>query len=152
MDLELLKLYAISLIGTPYFYGGDDAVGGFDCSGLASELSRASGLEAWNFRMNAQQIFDRWKTRYRSAGPVPQLGDFAFYGTGENTIEHIAFCVNGATIIEAGGGDSATINPADAIQKNAFTRMRLLNYRRNLFAVLRPIYPVYLSPPKGIGS
>ncbi len=148
MDLELLKIYAISLIGTPYFYGGDDPISGFDCSGFVSELARASGIAPWNFRDTAQGIYTQWKGLYRTA-LTPQLGDFVFYGLGGNAIEHVAFCLDNGTIAEAGGGDASTVNCNDMIAKNAFVRMRPIGYRRNLFAILRPIYPVILAPPGG---
>lgn len=134
MDPLLLKAYAISLIGTPYFYGGDDPVSGFDCSGLVCELLRASGVVPWNYRTNAQGLFDEVKKKY---GPVqPRLGALAFYGKSLFSIDHVAFCLDAFTILEAGGGDHTTLNLPQAIKQNAFVRMRPLRFRKDFLCTV----------------
>ena len=37
-DAELAVKYAMAFIGTPYVWGGDDPMGGFDCSGFCIEV------------------------------------------------------------------------------------------------------------------
>jgi hypothetical protein len=145
MDLQLLKLYAISLIGTPYLWGdspsqGDDPVSGFDCSGLASELARASGLVNWAFRANAQGLYSLFHGLYRTI-PYPELGAFAFYGPNDMQINHVAFCLDGYSVLEAGGGDEKTLNKETAAKQNAFVRIRPWNYRRYQPFILKPLYP-----------
>ncbi len=144
MDLQLLKTYAVGFIGTPYHFGGDNPVSGFDCSGLVSELCRASGLLPWNARLNAQQLFDRFKGLYRGAD-FPALGDLVFYGADEKTITHTAFCLDAYSILEAGGGDEKTINLSVAAEQDAFVRVRPYNYRKFAPLILRPIYPLTID-------
>jgi cell wall-associated NlpC family hydrolase len=144
MDLELLKTYAVSLVGVPYKYGGDNPISGFDCSGLVSELCRASGLVPWSYRENAQQIYTRFSRLYRTT-PYPALGDISFYGASEALITHVAFCLDTYSILEAGGGDERTLYPSVAAQQDAFVRIRPWNYRKFQPIILRPVYPTVVG-------
>lgn len=140
MNLELLREYAMRLIGTPYFFGGDDTMSGFDCSGFVSELLRASGLESYTFRTNAQGILNALKSR---GNIMPaQLGALAFYGKSPIDVDHIAFCIDEYSMIEAGGGDGTTLNLVTAIRQNAFVRIRPVRFRRDFLFTLMPEYPV----------
>lgn len=138
MDLALLKQYAISMIGKPYFWSGDDPISGFDCSGFASELLRAAGLVPYTYRSNAQGIYN--DLRKAGALEAAGTGSFAFYGKSLNEISHVTFCVDSVTMIEAGGGGSDTISDALASAKNAFVRMRPILYRKDFLVSLRPNY------------
>lgn len=144
MDLALLKSYVISLIGTPYFYGGDDPISGFDCSGLASEILRASGLCAWNWRGNAQAIHDLLSSKsmlMKGTTPqVQQLGAFAFYGVNAANIDHVTFCLDGTTMVEAGGGDHTTVTKDIASRQNAFVRLRPIRFRKDFLCAIMPLY------------
>lgn len=139
MDLTLTKAYALSLLGTPYFFGGDDPISGFDCSGLACELLRSTGVVPYNFRANAQGIFDLFEKN--SASNTVGLGTLAFYGEKYNAITHVAFCLDSDSMIESGGGDSHTTSAESAIQKNAFVKIRPIKYRRDFLLTLKPCYP-----------
>lgn len=140
MDLQLLKTYALSLIGTPYFYGGDDPISGIDCSGLASELLRAAGLVAYNWRGNAQQIYDLLCDVHPSSGPMPGLGAFAFFGKDGRSIVHVGFCLDHVTMIESGGGDHTTKTIEIASRQNAFVRLRPIRFRKDFFCCVTPLY------------
>lgn len=135
----LLQTYALSLIGTPYFYGGDDPISGFDCSGLACELARAAGIVARNFRSNAQGLHNELvKT---GCTPIaPKLGDFSFYGPSWDKIDHVGFCLDGVTMVEAGGGDATTLDPKTASNQNAFVRLRPIRFRKDYLGIVRPTY------------
>jgi cell wall-associated NlpC family hydrolase len=137
MDLQLLKIYALSLVGTRYFYGGDDPISGFDCSGLACELMRAAGVVPWNFRSNAQGLFAAVKG---VMGPTqPCLGALAFYGKSLSDIDHVAFCLDETTMIEAGGGDATTLTPEVASRQNAFVRLRPIRFRKDFLCAIKSI-------------
>lgn len=143
MNLELLKLYALSMLGTRYTYGthasgGDDPIHGFDCSGFGSEIARAAGLVPWNYRSNAQGLYDRLS---KGALMGARLGAFSFYGRSLKEISHVGFCLDSQTMIEAGGGDSSTITEEVAAQKNAFVRMRPILYRKDFLCTVFPGYP-----------
>ncbi len=144
MNLELLKVYALSFIGTPYNFGGDDPMSGFDCSGLTCELLRAASLVPYNFRTNAQGLFNLLKPIATVSAPA--LGAIAFFGKGPNEIVHVAFCLDAETMIEAGGGDSTTASEAIASKQNAFVRLRPTRFRRDFLFTIMPKYLSTLAP------
>lgn len=138
MNLELLKLYALSFLGVPYFFGGDDPMSGFDCSGLVCELLRSTGVVPYKYRANAQGIFQLLKpTAFACA---PQAGAVAFFGKGVNEIVHVGFCLDETTMIEAGGGDSMTASEAVASNQNAFVRLRPIRFRKDFLFTVIPRY------------
>jgi cell wall-associated NlpC family hydrolase len=131
--LDITLRYALSLLNTPYKWGGDDPLAGYDCSGFVLELLKSSGLVPNALDLNAQQIHDK----FPSKSPSPQLGDLAFYGKAGNII-HVGFCLNAAQMVEAGGGGSHTNTLADATRDNAYIRIRPINYRADFLCVTRP--------------
>lgn len=143
MNLELLKVYALSFIGTGYYWGGDDPLSGFDCSGFVSELLRASGVVPHNFRTNAQGLFTMLKSKAMPTQPC--LGAVAFFGKSVNEISHVGFCLDSVTMIEAGGGNSATIGEEVASMQNAFVRLRPTRFRKDFLFAVMPQYPVGIS-------
>lgn len=144
MDINLLKVYVMAFLGKPYFYGGDDPVSGFDCSGFVSEILRASGVAPWNYRDNAQGIFNLLHLKYKPC--LPQLGAIIFFGKAPGFISHVGFCINEFVMIEAGGGTSETVTNDAAIKRNAFVRLRPINYRKDVVEILWPSYPACQNP------
>lgn len=140
-----MKQYAISLLGTVYFYSGDDPMSGFDCSGLACELMRAAGVVPFNFRDNAQNLFEKLKVMGHPC--QPQLGALSFYGKSPREITHVGFCVDETTMIEAGGGGSGTTSDEVASRQNAFVRMRPTRFRKDFLFTIMPLYSS-AQPPK----
>ena len=133
--------YANSFLGLPYIWGGDDTVLGFDCSGLAQEILASVGMDPPGDQ-TAHGLYKHFLSNglvdYRDAGAL------AFYGTHER-ITHIAFMIDEARVIEAGGGGSRTKTPADAAKHNAFCRIRPLSARRDLVQTIYPDYPAYVK-------
>lgn len=131
-------MYALSFLGIGYYWGGDDPLSGFDCSGFVSELLRAAGVVPYNFRTNAQGLFNLLKST--SSAVPPALGAIAFFGKSVNEITHVAFCLDSVTMIEAGGGGSATIDDAVASKANAFVRLRPTRFRKDFLFAVMPKY------------
>lgn len=150
MNRDLLRAYALRFVGCPYRFGtaqggGDDPVMGFDCSGLVSELLRACGVVAWNFRGSAQVLAGLPGTRALGPGEQPDLGDLVFFGASMTQISHVGFCLDGTTMLEAGGGDSSTTTPEAAAERNAFVRLRPIHFRKDFLGVVRLAYPFPLT-------
>lgn len=142
--LEIMEAYAWALVGTPYFWGGDDPMQGFDCSGVTQEILRSVGEDPPGDQ-NAQAYFDYFRTRSRQH--VSELGSLAFYGKSARLISHVGFCISNLCFVEAGGGDSTTKSRERAIAQNAFVKPSPIFRRADLVMVMRPIYAFEKKAP-----
>lgn len=140
MKIEHLVDYALSFVGTPYRWGGDDPMSGFDCSGLTQEILAAAGEDPVGDQ-TAHTLYLHFK-RYgiiRAIDADPEAGDLAFYGTNFR-ITHVGFCIDSYCMVEAGGGGRRTRTEKDAETQNAYVRLRPIRRRSDLVAILSPHY------------
>lgn len=140
--MKELVQYAFALISRAqrYHWGGDDPIQGFDCSGFALELLKATGVyPRTGPKLTAQQIHDH----LIKAGAIPatDTGAFAFFGKDLKHITHVGFCINHTCMLHFASGDSTTTTDERAIAQNAFGRMDLIWYRKDFLASLLPHYP-----------
>ena len=141
MTQQIILNYAYSFLGTPYRWGGDDPLLGVDCSGLVIEVLKAAGVYKGSFDTTAQGLYDdltKNKSAALTTSPAPM--SIAFYGKSVTHITHVAICVSPTHILEAGGGGSKTVDLQTAAAQNAFVRIRPIDSRVDLVAVLQPIY------------
>jgi cell wall-associated NlpC family hydrolase len=131
---DLASYYAGQLIGHPYRWGGEDPNGGFDCSGLVQEILRGVGLDPAGDQ-TAQALYNAFKAKEIVD---TRKGSIAFYGKSKTSITHVAWLYEDGFIVEAGGGGSKTLTLADAIKHQAFVRLRPVNHRKDLVAVVDP--------------
>jgi cell wall-associated NlpC family hydrolase len=137
--VRLLVEYALTFVGKPYRWGGDDAIEGFDCSGLAQELLASVGMDPPGDQ-TAQGLYNYFEGR--GERNVYLAGALAFYGDSVTKITHVAVLMDQYRVIEAGGGGSKTTSEAAAAAQNAYVRLRPVNHRDDLIAVIRPRYPM----------
>lgn len=130
-------LYALSFLGVPYKWGGSNPISGIDCSGLAQEILAASGLDKPGDQ-NAQAIYDNLLPISHSGVMGP--GAFCFYGSDTEHIIHVTYAVNQFQCVGANGGGSNTLTQHDADKTNAFVKLRPVDYRKDLVAILMPKY------------
>ena len=135
--MEVVTNYALSFVGTPYRWGGDD-FSGMDCSGFAQEILSAAGEDPPGDQ-TSQGLFDHFQAK-GFLNPRKRAGALCFYGQSATKITHVAFALNDYQVIEAGGGGSRTKTEADAIRDNAYVRVRLINRRSDLVSIIRPMY------------
>lgn len=129
--------YAMRFVGTPYRWGGDDPMTGFDCSGFVQEILASVGLDPKGDQ-TAQSLFDHFE-RNGSLGQGG-AGALAFFGKDSKSITHVAFCIDQYRMIEAGGGNSQTLTLDAAIRQNAYIRIRLIKSRQDLQMLIKPRY------------
>ncbi len=132
--IENMLMYALLYVGVPYKWGGNNPVEGFDCSGFVQECFKSVGIDPAGDQ-TAQALYDRLsKKNLRS-----QLarGSVLFFGKTRERISHVSIALNDTLMVEAGGGDSTVKTSQDAAKKNAFVRIRPINNRSDLVAVLK---------------
>lgn len=133
-----LSEYALKFVGRPYIWGGDGSGkcgGGFDCSGLVLECLQAFGKMP-NRDEPAQGIFEELTARkwnyvlFGSEKP----DDVLFFGKDAKHITHVAICIGGGLMVEAGGGGSKCKTAATS---TGVVRVRPISWRKDLVAALR---------------
>lgn len=137
--MDLLRQYALRFVGLPYRWGGDDAIHGYDCSGLVQEILASAGEDPPGDQ-TAQALFDYYSQGGRGEWNRTELGSLCFYGKNAGNISHIGFCLDQYRMIEAGGGGRNTKTKEDAALQNAYVRVRLIASRKDLQAVIKPRY------------
>lgn len=135
--MKILEQYAMSFLGKPYIWGGDDP-SGFDCSGLIIELLQSCGLLPHRFDTTSQGLHDKFIND--SMKGAVGFGTLAFFGKSVTRITHIGFMVDDFRMLEAGGGGKHIKTLKDAIKYNAFIRIRPIKMRRDLVAIIKPHY------------
>lgn len=138
--MKILEKHAWSLINIPYSWGGDDATG-FDCSGLVLELLQGCGVIRHKFDTTAQGLYNMFDSKgvHNSKG----FGALVFFGKSKIRITHVGFMLDNFRMLEAGGGGSHIKTLEDAIKYNAFTRIRPIDIRSDLVAIIKPRYPLF---------
>lgn len=138
--MQHLLDYAKSFIGIPYRFGGNSHLLGYDCSGFVLEILRAAGYVKSHQDMTAQELFKFMEPYCNTLEQTPKAGSLVFYGKSVTQITHVGFALDQWLMVEAGGGDSQTLELRDAIAKNAFVRIRPIRYRTDYITSINPRY------------
>lgn len=136
--MDILLKYAFSFLGVHYQWGGNNRLEGMDCSAFVNEILRSAGLVKNSEDLTAQMLYDR----FERDGTVNkyQPGSLAFYGESVTKITHVALLINQYQIIESGGAGSNSKSFEDAKRLGAMVRIRHINNRSDLVAVIGPRY------------
>jgi len=138
---ELLVWYALQWLKTPYHFGtthgGDDPMG-MDCSGLVSECLQAVGLVKNGMRLSAHGwllYFERKMDEKGEAGrrdlaypDKVRAGDLQFFLNPTLKAYHVNIGCDEHYIVGAIGGISETTTDMKAANRNAFVKMRPVDY------------------------
>jgi hypothetical protein len=127
--------YAKHFIGTPYHWGGDDPMAGFDCSGLVVEVLQAVGRLAHGRDYTANDLLSIFRPGQVALG---YAGCLAFYLNLAGRAVHVVILIDNTFAIGADGGGSSTITLEDAIAQDAFIKIRPVDYRRGPWIIVDP--------------
>jgi len=133
---QILLDYAMRLACTPYRWGGDDPMAGFDCSGVVLELLAAAGVVSPSFDASSDWL---WHNLPGSRGGDPVFGSLIFFGSADRA-KHVAWALNAKLMVEAGGGRENTLTVEDAIRQNAWVRVRRISSRVDFLGTVLPDY------------
>ena len=150
--IELGTSHMSYTIGTPYRWGGDDPINGFDCSGLVMEYLKTIGLAQENEDMSSATMAKTFAKRLKPEDY--EAGDIVCFASKSKpkTVNHVGLITdhpqNGlpTLILEAGGGGSTTLDEQIAAKQNAYVRVRplesILNRGKVLVCVVNPFEKV----------
>jgi len=141
--MKTLCAYAIGFVGLPYIWGGDDAVRGFDCSGLVQEILQSVGIDPPGDQ-TSQGLWNKFSYGGERLD-TPKAGALVFYGKGPSKITHIAFAIDNFRVVEAAGGGSKTTSEQAAIKHNAYVKVRPYNRRKDIVGIYLPNYSKVLE-------
>jgi len=131
--------YAWSFLGLPYIWGGDDPVRGFDCSGLVIEVLQSVGILPHGYDATADGLYRKFKAREVDKG---RTGCLVLWLNASGVALHVELMADEFHTIGASGGGSATTSHQDAVDQNAFVKMRPLGYRGAKYRIVDPFLGV----------
>ena len=130
---------ALSTLGVPYIWGGNNPLQGLDCSGAVRWWLRAAGLTpSWD--ETSQGIYDRLTKHGGRVEPSAQRGYVLFFGKSVLSITHVALALNQFQMIEAAGGNSSCTSRQAASERGAMVQINLIKRRSDLVARVKPDY------------
>lgn len=137
-EADSLIDYSMKFISTPYIWGGNNPLIGFDCSGFVCEVLKSHGYLKHNIDYSANDLLN-YSKRYFLKKDTPIKADLLFFGTNPNMACHVAIALNNKLMIESAGGNSKTKELSHAIKRNAFVKIRPIKYRNDLIAIYKVV-------------
>ena len=124
LTMYIRRYYAAKIawayLGKPYFWGGDDPLQGFDCSGFMIEILKGVNLlpRAGDWTADAMsELFPEVAE--------PKKGCLLFWlNQAKTKYIHVEMALNNELQIGASGGGSATDSLEDAIRHDAYIKVR----------------------------
>lgn len=128
---------AWSFHGLPYKWGGDDPMAGFDCSGYVIEILKSVGLLPREGDWKAVHLYEMFKSNSFS---IADEGMLVFWHSSKSSedIIHVEYCLDNVFSIGASGGGGSTITEQDAIEQNAYIKVRPFRSRVRVAGILDP--------------
>ncbi len=118
---------ALSYLGTPYRWGGDDP-SGFDCSGFVLECLKTVGLCGEHQDFTADSLLKHFSEKEKLNSP--KAGALLFRLDKNNRAYHVVICLDDSFQIGASGGNSQTTDNSQAWLQNAYIKIRPISRDR----------------------
>lgn len=119
-ERDIFLDYAWRFVKVPYLWGGDDALAGFDCSGYVIECLKGVGLLPYAGDWTAHAL---WVLFQEKKLDRPDPGCLVFW-KGHHRMAHVEIVVHPGLSLGASGGGSRTDTLQDAIDQDAYIKMR----------------------------
>jgi len=120
----------------PYKYGGDDAIEGFDCSGLMMEVLQGVGYYPHKADKTAHGLYLEFKDK-KPPNQILYAGCLVFWFK-EGRARHVAMAIDDYHIVGAAGGGEETTTPELAAKHDAWIYMRPVGYRGDNYKICDP--------------
>ena len=131
---ESLMMFFQSVLGTPYKWGGNNCLQGYDCSGFVQDALAVIGVDPKGDQ-TSNDLYNFFKDIQELNPKNISFGCLLFFG--KEKVTHVAIALNNKQMIEAGGGGSKTTTFQDAMKINACVRIRPINRRSDLLHVIK---------------
>lgn len=142
--MKELIAYAKTFLNVPYIWGGTHPAFGLDCSEFVQHVLASVGMDPKGDQ-TAQALFNHFiNGNFGDEVWKPLAGSLMFYGHDKSTISHVALCISEHQLIEAGGGGSNCTDLSKSIASRAMVRLRPIDHRKDLVAVINPRFPEWL--------
>lgn len=109
--LQEIPFYALSLIGTPYKYGGNNPETGMDCSGFVSHVyGQVAGIQ---LPRSSQEISQQGAAL---EAVNLQAGDLVFFNTLDRAFSHVGVYLGENRFIHASSSQTGAVMVSDMSQ------------------------------------
>jgi cell wall-associated NlpC family hydrolase len=128
-------------LGIPYYWGGDDPMAGFDCSGFVLEVLQSVGIISprKDFTANGLWEFFSAQNCQLDKPDEPYDGCLVFWSQfPAMPATHVEMCLNATLSIGASGGTSKTDTLQEAIEQDAYIKIRPFRLRKGIKGFLDP--------------
>ncbi|MBN1213214.1 MAG: C40 family peptidase [candidate division Zixibacteria bacterium] len=123
---------ALSYLGTPYVWGGDDP-SGFDCSGFVVECLKSGGYLDENDDYTADSLMHKFSS---CVVDKPCEGALLFTLNKTGRASHVVICLDELFQIGASGGNNRTADTNQAWRDNAYVKIRPVRFNKDSHRVL----------------
>ncbi len=129
---------ALSLLHTPYVWGGDDPAG-FDCSGFVIYCLQAGGCLPTDYDTTADGLYRRF---YSCSVTVARTGCLIFRFGSDGRARHVDLVLDSEFAIGARGGNRAITTERQALAVNASVCIRPLPSDLDRYRLVDPFQTV----------
>lgn len=137
MTMNELYKKALSFYGKPYIWGNNGPFA-FDCSGLVQGILRSWSKDIiypWDQTADELYLYFLGNGELNKRG----TGALAFFGSTDK-VTHVGWCMDDLIMINASGGSSEVTSLELAKVHNAYVKIEPIDMRKNLIAVIMPLY------------